>query len=372
MRRIICILAAAIMGCLAIISAVAEDVPAPKFIEAKEGTLTAMQISSLDDGKVVGIIGVESEPMPCTWKDFCAAMNEQFEDVPFTPAYWSDSRWVHLVSTYDLVIRIYTTDATDDGLVQSILVNTPYADGAEDVQIVTACAFHAVAQPGTYGSYAVSIALEEEHSDDWFTEQPIQIWMENGYAFSFCQTDNFGLPCGMVEYLEQMQVSGGYLPLEDEYYYLPDGISTSDLIDELSAQANSGPLASWLSAPVLPDKYDTDEDGRIYSVEWDDCLVVLYTDAIGENVQVVNIVSLSGDTKSMCMHLYPLYIAVTRGQTEDLMLISDFVGGNGTWDDMSKLEPYCVMNGVQLQCSLFHMDDGRALPWADICGAEER
>ena len=106
MRRIICILAAAIMGCLAIISAVAEDVPAPKFIEAKEGTLTAMQISSLDDGKVVGIIGVESEPMPCTWKDFCAAMNEQFEDIPFTPAYWSDSRWVHLVSTYDLVIRI--------------------------------------------------------------------------------------------------------------------------------------------------------------------------------------------------------------------------------------------------------------------------
>ena len=210
-------------------------------------------IAVMDDGKVVGIIGVESEPMPCTWKDFCAAMNEQFEDIPFTPAYWSDSRWVHLVSTYDLVIRIYTTDATDDGLVQSILVNTPYADGAEDVQIVTACAFHAVAQPGTYGSYAVSIALEEEHSDDWFTEQPIQIWMENGYAFSFCQTDNFRLPCGMVEYLEQMQVSGGYLPLEDEYYYLPDGISTSDLIDELSAQANSGPLASWLSAPVLPD-----------------------------------------------------------------------------------------------------------------------
>ena len=371
MRKIICVLAAVIMCYWAVIAA-AEDVPAPKFIEAGEGTMTALQISSLDDGRTVGIIGIESEPVPCTWKDFYTAMNEQFEDIPFTSAYWSDGRWVHLVSTYDLVIRIYTTDATDDGLVQSVWVNTPNADGAEDVQIVTACAFYAAARPGTYGYYAVSIALEEDHSADWFTEQPTHVWMENGYAFSFCKTDNFGLPCGMVEYSEQMPVSGGYLPLEEEYYYLPEGISTSDLIDELAKQANSGPLASWLTAPILPDKYDTDEDGRVYPVEWDDCVVFLYTDETGENLQIVTALSLSGDTNSMCIHLYPLYIAVAGGQVEDLMVLSAFVGGNGTWDDMSRLEPYCVINGVLLQCSSFSMDDGTALPWADICGAEER
>ncbi len=372
MKRIICVLVAIMMCCMTVVSAVADDVAVPRFIEAKEGTTAAMQISSLDDGRSIGIIGIESEPVPCTWNDFYTAMSEQFEGIEFSPAYWSDGCWVHLLDTYSLVIRVYTTSETDDGLVQSVWVNTPYADGAVDVQVVTTCAFYAAARPGTYGSYAVSIALEEDHSADWFTEQPIQIWEENGFAFSFCQTDNFGLPCGTVKYSEQMPVSGGYLPLEDEYYYLPDGISLADLIDRLAEQATSGPLASMLTAPVMPNKYDTDEDGRIYSVEWDDCLVVLYTDGTGENVQVVNVVSMSGDTNSMCVHLYPLYIAVSGGQMEDLMLISAFVGGNGTWDDMSKLEPYCVINGVLLQCSSFSMDDGTALPWADICGAEKR
>ena len=55
---------------------------------------------------------------------------------------------------------------------------------------------------------------------------------------------------------------------------------------------------------------------------------------------------------------------------EDMTLISAFIGGNGTWDDMCELEPYCVMNGVLLQCSVADMGDGTGLPMADICGAE--
>ena len=79
-----------------------------------------------------------------------------------------------------------------------------------------------------------------------------------------------------------------------------------------------------------------------------------------------------GNTNSMCVHLYPLVVAVSEGPAEDMMLISAFIGGNGTWDDMCELAPYCVMNGVQLQCSLAEMGDGTELPMADICGAEAR
>ncbi len=39
--------------------------------------------------------------------------------------------------------------------------------------------------------------------------------------------------------------------------------------------------------------------------------------------------------------------------------------------DEYKIEyKYCVMNGVQLQCSVADTGDGTGLPMADICGAE--
>ena len=361
-------LALVLAACLSL--AAAEGAAAPKLIEAQPGEPAAMQIRSLESDHVVGILGVESEPLPCAWGDFNGTISQQLKGITFSPAYWSDGSWVRLFDSYDLVIRVYVTDETDDALIRSVIVNTPSKDGALDVQTVTAIAYAAAAHVGTYGTYTVRIVLSEDHSEDWFTTAPIQIWTENGYTLTYGQTDGLGLPCGEVQFVGETAVTGGYLPLENDYVYLPEGKTPAALMEALTEQSNSGTLASMLSKPVWPETYETEEDGRVYLMEWDDCLAVIFTDETGENLRVVSLMSMSGDTTSMCVHLYPLFVAVSGGPVEDMMLISAFIGGNGTWDDMCGLAPYCVMNGVQLQCSLTDMGNGTELPMADICGAE--
>ena len=369
-RTFALVLVLVLAACLPL--AAAEGAAAPKLIEARPGEPAAVQISSLESGQSVGILGVESEPLPCAWSDFYSTISQQLEGIAFSPAYWSDGSWVRLFDSYDLVIRVYVTDETDDALIRSVIVNTPDKGGAGDVQAVTAIAYAAAAHAGTYGAYIVRIVLSEDHSEDWFTETPIRIWTENGYTLTYGQTDGFALPYGEVRFSEEMAVTGGYLPMENDYVYLPEGKTPAALMEALTEQAGSGPLASMLSKPVWPETYKTEEDGRVYTMEWDDCLAVIFTDEAGENLRVVSLMSMSGDTNSMCVHLYPLFIAACGGPAEDMTLISAFIGGNGTWDDMCGLAPYCVMNGVQLQCSLADMGDGAALPMADICGAEAR
>ena len=366
---LILILIVALAACLSLASA--ENATSPKLIEAENGEPAAMQIRSLESDQAVGILGVESEPVPCTWSDF-NSMLSKLEGITFSPAYWSDGCWVRLFDSYDLVIRVYVTDESDDALIRSVIVNTPGKDGASDVQAVTAIAYAAAAHVGTYGTYTVRIVLSEDHSEDWFTATPIRIWTENGYTLTYCQTNGHALPYGEVRFTEEMDVSGGYMPLEDDYVFLPEGKSPAALMETLTEQATGGPLASMLSEPVWPETYETEEDGRVYLMEWDDCLTVIFTDEAGENLRVVSLMSMSGDTNSMCFHLYPLFVAVAGGPVEDMTLVSAFIGGNGTWDDMCELAPYCVMNGVQLQCSLVDMGNGMELPMADICGAEAR
>ncbi len=365
-------LALVLAACLSL--AAAEDAAPPKFIEAGPGEPAAMQIRSLESDEAVGILGVESEPLPCTWSDFNRAIGQQLKGVTFSPAYWSDGGWVRLFDDYELVIRVYVTDETEDALIRSVVVNTPDRDGAGDVQAVTAIAYAAAAHVGAYGGYTVNIVLAEDHSEDWFTETPIRIWTENGYTLTYGLTDRFALPYGEVRFSEELAVTGGYRPLEDDYVYLPEGKTPAALMKALTAQAESGPLASMLSTPVWPQTqtYESEEDGRVYMMKWDDCLAVIFTDEAGENLRVVSLLSTTGDTNSMCLHLYPLYIAVAGGAARDMTLVSAFIGGNGTWDDMCELDPYCVMNGVQLRCSLAGLGDGAELPFADICGAEAR
>lgn len=366
---LILILIVALAACLSLASA--ENATSPKLIEAENGEPAAMQIRSLESDQAVGILGVESEPVPCTWSDFNSTLSK-LEGITFSPAYWSDGCWVRLFDSYDLVIRVYVTDESDDALIRSVIVNTPGKDGASDVQAVTAIAYAAAAHVGTYGTYTVRIVLSEDHSEDWFTATPIRIWTENGYTLTYGQTNGLALPYGEVRFTEEMDVSGGYMPLEDDYVFLPEGKSPAALMETLTEQATGGPLASMLSEPVWPETYETEEDGRVYLMEWDDCLTVIFTDEAGENLRVVSLMSMSGDTNSMCFHLYPLFVAVAGGPVEDMTLVSAFIGGNGTWDDMCELAPYCVMNGVQLQCSLVDMGNGMELPMADICGAEAR
>ena len=46
-----------------------------------------------------------------------------------------------------------------------------------------------------------------------------------------------------------------------------------------------------------------------------------------------------------------VYLAAAGQDAESLLLMPALVGGSGTWPEMTKLNPYCVMNGVALQCT---------------------
>ena len=84
---------------------------------------------------------------------------------------------------------------------------------------------------------------------------------------------------------------------------------------------------------------------------WDDCGLNLYTAKGSDLVTGAALYSLSRDTVSMCMHTFYVYLAAAGQDAESLLLMPALVGGSGTWPEMTKLNPYCVMNGVALQCT---------------------
>ena len=63
-------MAALLALCLLITVGWVETAAQEKLIEAEEGQKTALQISSLDGAKSVGILWVESEPQRRTWAEF--------------------------------------------------------------------------------------------------------------------------------------------------------------------------------------------------------------------------------------------------------------------------------------------------------------
>ena len=174
--------------------------------------------------------------------------------------------------------------------------------------------------------------------------------------------------------MEDVPQTGGFLPFDPEGM---ENISSERTVEELfaclKANAENGPLAAFLSAPALPDTWQDTKNGRLYQISWDDCALILYTDASGKYVQSATICALSGDTVSACMHLFPLYDALAglEANAETATLLPSLTGGHGTWEDMSAMKPYCVINHVMLQCDLQEIG-GNELPIASICGVQER
>ena len=129
-------------------------------------------------------------------------------------------------------------------------------------------------------------------------------------------------------------------------------------------------MSGYITAPVLPETWQDVMNGRMYQIVWDDCALLLYTDGEGASLRSATLSCMSGDTVSACMHLFPLYDAIVHPDTDELPLLSCITGGHGTWEDMCALQPFCVMDGVMLQCDMQEIG-GRELPIAYICGAKE-
>ena len=350
----------------------------PRLIEAQEGEPAAMQIRSLESGEAVVILGVESEPRPQTYQEFAPVfatfMKKNFDaDVHWSDVLWSDSHWVRLYDAGPVILHAYLTDDTEQAIVREVTLTATEKDDAVDVQALSIAAYWAAAQYGEYGKYTMQIVAMEDHSEDWFLDEPVSIWRENGYQLSFRRTDD-GYPQGRVKLMEDVPQTGGFLPFDPESM---QNISSERTVEELFARlkdnAENGPLAAFLKAPVLPDTWKDTKDGRIYQIPWDDCLLILYTEASGEYVHSAALCALSGDTVSACMHLYPLYEALAglEANEENAALLPDLTAGHSTWRGMCALEPYCVINRVMLQCALQEIN-GNELPIAYICGADER
>ena len=346
-----------------------------KLIYAEKGQASAMQIRSLESDDAVGIIGVESEPVQRRWEDFAGVFTRFMkknwdEDIAFSDAVWSNGCWLHLCDFGYVTMQVFTTDDSADGWIREVKLIGFQKECAPDVQVLTAAAYWAAAQYGEYGKYTMQIVFMEDHSEDWFTEEPFPVWIENGYQLSYGMTD-MDCPYGRIVFTEELPVTGGYAPFDPEgMENILSDLTVEDLFVKLKTAAESGPLKGVISAPVLPDTWTNVANGRIYQIVWDDCALLLYTDGDGKHLCSATLSCMSGDTVSACMHLFPLYEAVVLLETDVQSLITCLVGGHGTWEDMRVLQPFCVMNGVMLQCDAQEIG-GNELPIAYICGAVE-
>ena len=370
LKKFLCFLAAfaVLFSC-----AMAEQA-GPRLIEAKEGEPAAMQIRSLEGDQAVGILGVESEPQRRRWEDFSRVFTTFVKknwnrDVQFSGAVWSDGRWLHLLDLGYVVLRAETTDDTPDGLIREIMVTGFQKECAADVQVLTGAAYWAASQYGEYGKYVMQIVFMEDHSADWFGREPFPIWSENGYRLIYGMTET-ACPYGLIAFSEDLATEGGFKPFDpDGMASIPSGRTLDSVLEKLKDSAESGPMKGALSVPALPETWQDAMDGRVYSIYWDDCALICYTDGEGVMLRSASLACMSGDTVSACMHLFPLYAAVSGPDTDAEAVVSAIMGGHGTWEDMCALSPFCVTGGVMLQCGLQEIN-GDELPIAFICGAE--
>ena len=371
-------MAALLALCLLITAGWAETTAVQEqLIEAEEGEWAAMQISSLDGERSVGILGVESEPQRRTWEAFSEVFTRFVKknwdvDFAFSDVIWSDGGWLRICDAGSIVMRVFLTDDTPEGLIRHVRVDGVWKQSAPDVQVLTAASYWAAAQYGQYGKYIMQIVFSEDHTADWFKNDPTNIWIENGYQLTYGQTE-MGYPYGQISFTEELSVPARYAPLD------PNGLiniqseqTVAEIFDKLKAAAEEGPLKEYLTVPALPDTWTEQDGGRIYQVMWDDCALILYTDETGEHLRSAALSNLNFDTVSQCMHLYPLYAAAVNLDMDEITnLMSCVVGGHGTWEDMSALSPFCVINGVLVQCTSEKVGDDE-LPVAYICGAPEQ
>lgn len=345
-------------------------------IEAEEGVTTALQIRSLESDRAVGILGVESDPQQRRWKDFSDVFTSFVKknwnvDVVFSDALWSNGQWLHLVDLGSVIMRIYTTNNTLDGLIREITLTGIQKECTPDVQVLTGAAYWAAAQYGDYGKYTMQIVFMEDHSADWFTKEPLPVWVENGYQLTYGRNE-MDCPYGRITYAEELPTEGGYVPFDPEgLENIQSERTVDDLLEKLKGAAETGPMKGYISAPVLPETWQSAMDGRMYQIVWDDCALLLYTDGNGTYLRSATLTSMSGETVSACMHLFPLYNAIARPNEDMQPLLSAITGGHGTWEDMRSLSPFCVIDGVMLQCEVQEIG-GNELPIAYICGAREK
>ena len=149
---------------------------------------------------------------------------------------------------------------------------------------------------------------------------------------------------------------------------LRTGQTTDELFFALEDGITNGFLNGSVSVPILTKDWQRVMGGRVYSIPWDDCVLLLYTDGDGKALRSLTLACMSGDTVSACMHLYLLYDAMTVETFDAMRLLSCIVDGHGAWEDMSALKPYCAVGGVLLQCDWAEIG-GEELPIAYICGA---
>ena len=372
MKRILSLLAALTLLFSAALAEQAQE--APRLIEAPEGVTAALQVRQLEGGQAIGILGVESEPQQRRWEDFSTVFSgfvkkNWDQDVAFTDALWSDGHWIHLLQTGYVTLRATVTDPTPDGIVQEVVLTGYAMECAPDVQVLSAAADWAAAQYGDYGKWVSQIIFMEDHTGDWFREEPLPVWLENGYQLTFGR-NTAGCPYGRVAFTEPLDAAAGYAPFRADGMATLSGERTmTALFSALAEHVTAGYMNGSVSAPQPPDSWEASFGGRIYNGMWDDCALLIYTDAEGEAVLNAVLSCLSGDTVSACMHLFPLYGALAGLDAQEQAALPGILDGHGTWEEMSALSPFCVMNGVMLQCSGEEID-GSPLPIAYICGAE--
>lgn len=321
------------------------------FAPSDDNASPGLQISGKDqDGNDVtrNIIGVVSEPVPRAYSLFFESYQGILSTV-FNAESWlsnyaySNGAWARAESFGRCCVVVYTSGESALDEVIHISVTGDAQSANMVLALAAACMMSAgnVGQMGTAAMYALMM----DSAPARYFENPVDVWLENGYQLSF-GTDDMGVLYGNITYTQDLPVKSGYLPLDpDALISLSNNLSLKQFGERLAAFCPT----FGLTAPEIPDTYDVESDARVYRFYWDDCAVVLSA-SDAPYIAHIALASVSENTSSLWLRAMLMYNAVTDAPITDFEWIALLAGSGGGWQRLTELSPYAVYRDAMLSC----------------------
>ena len=309
---------------------------------------------------------------PCTYKEFYSSLTEYLEgrmDV-YDPLF-SAGYWTRLIMVDGSTIMLVRTDSPKkDGHIQQILLYEP-EEYAEAVMLFSLAAMDGVSDLTNKQAQKLTVqynqvfVLKKQSADEVFTTDGNLIQTKDGYSLTLGREDaRSPMYWASIDWQEPLD-SGVAVPSAEERVSIPDGPALDAFLLEAGAHCED-----WLDLNLftLPE-YEERDGLRMYSLEWDDCFLILLTDPETDRVVNYAMVSDSGAISSFWLHNYALLLAAAQvpAESEDTTALLLLGGGSTDWDYLVTLTPYVVYGGVAMYCL---WDPSSQLPMIYVGGWE--
>lgn len=349
MRRILSLCLVLCLTAFAVPAGAVLSVPSPKAQPTPGENLVT---HPGEDGSV-WVEGVAGDPVPCTYDSFETAFVRQIKadydiDVELEEAVYSDGAWVHVMPGDSSWVLVRTAGPELEALITSITAaGTSGNEG--DVLALSAVAMAAAAKCGQMGTWSMELLTLEGEPEGYFKQEPWSYWFENGFDLSFRSQGNYMY--GNIVYQRTVPVTSGYIVPKEDQKVLPD-IKNGPTPEEFVSRVNA--YVSYFGFDELTLQEPEKLDGTTWArkADWCQCVVMVLSNEKDGPASGVVISNYSDDTNYAWGASFLSFLAVTGTPFSQALPLSLLCGGRGTWDDLTAMQPFAVVNGVMLQCDV--------------------